>query len=65
MPPRKVTNETTTGTHSGIENGHKGTRSVGSGLEVLVEPETGAAVVVVITGGLGRLLIFVKMKGLA
>ena len=52
--------------HTGGEEEHLGTKVVVAGLVTMVSVEavvTGATVVV--TGGLGRLLIFVKMKGLA
>lgn len=68
MPASKLTIPTITGTHTGMEEEHLGTRTVGAGLElvlVVVVSEIGVSVVEVITGGLGRLLILVRMKGLA
>lgn len=68
MPASKLTIPTITGTHTGIEEGHLG-RMVGAGLELVVAVTVvvvvPGATVVVVTGGLGRLLILVKMKGLA
>ena len=66
MPTSKQTIPTVTGTHTAMEEEQVGTKVVGVGLVlVLVVSEIGVSVVVVITGGLGRLLILVKMKGLA
>lgn len=59
MPASKLTIPTITGTHTGIEEEHLGTW-VGAGLGLVV-----VVVVVVFTGALCRLLILVKMKGLA
>lgn len=54
MPAKKLTIPTTAGTHTGrVEEGHLGKSMVVS---------VGA---VVVTGGAGRLLVLVKMKGLA
>lgn len=55
---------TTTGTHRGMEGEHLGTGIVGSELELVVVVSVSGAAVVMATGGLGRLLILVKMKGL-
>lgn len=59
MPASKLTIATITGTHTGKEEGHLGTGRavIGQGLVVVV--------VVMFAGALGRLLILVKMKGLA
>lgn len=60
IPASKLIVPTTTGTHTGMDEGHLGT-----GLDVLgvvVVPVVGATVV---TEGLWRLLILVKMKGCA
>lgn len=57
MPTSKLTIPTITGTHTGIEEGHLGTGMVGAGLEL--------GVGLGVTAGLRRLLILVKMKGLA
>lgn len=64
MPASKLTFPTTTGTHTGMEGGHLGTAMVGVRLELVVGCVLGA-VVVTVTGGVGRLLILVKMNGLA
>lgn len=62
IPVSKLTIPTITGTHTGMEGEHLGTGTVGSAPEPVVVV-SGAAVVMA-TGGFGRLLILVKMKGL-